>query len=65
MPRKSGIGVKFEMILIGKNLSIESGKNALKMGSPGKKNKIKVTIDIALFFNSRAKSIPSIIYAND
>ena len=61
MPTKSGIGVRFDIILIGKKLSMLDGKKALNIGSPGKKNKMKVTIDNALFLNKNANSIPNIM----
>jgi len=54
MLTKSGIGVKLDIILIGKNLSILEGKKTLRIGSAGKKNRIKVTIDNALFLNKKA-----------
>jgi hypothetical protein len=62
---KSGIGVRFAITFTGKNFMAASGIINRKIGSNGKKYRIKATIDSAVFLNINAKSIAMSIYPND
>lgn len=57
MPKKSGVGVRFDMIFAGKNEEILLGKIIRIIGSIGKKYRMKDTVDRAVFPRRKAKSM--------